>query len=67
MMKKTTIASGILILALAGCTGNATREAAAKAAEAEIEQIETVTSQIDSTITEIEEASVKLDTLINEL
>ncbi len=66
-MKKSVIVSGIRILALAGCTGKAAKEAAAKEAEAEIQQIETVTSQIDSTITEIEEASVKLDTLINEL
>jgi len=52
---------------LAGCTGKAAKEAAAKAAEDEINQIETVTSQIDSTLDEIEEATIKLDTIINEL
>lgn len=59
MMKKMIIASAVLALMMAGCTG--------KARAAEIEQLETVTTQIDSTITEIEEATMKLDTLINEL
>lgn len=68
-MKKAIIVTGVLALtlALAGCTGKSKKEAAAKAAEAEIKQIETVSSQIDSTITEIEEAAMKLDTVINEL
>ncbi|HOO66335.1 MAG: hypothetical protein GX646_01605 [Bacteroidales bacterium] len=65
-MKKAIIVSGILALALAGCTGKAAKEAE-KARAAEIEQIETVTSQIDSTITEIEEAAMKLDTIMSEL
>jgi len=33
----------------------------------EIEQLETVSTQIDSTLNEIDEAVMKLDTLINEL
>ncbi|HNT93215.1 MAG: hypothetical protein H6545_08250 [Bacteroidales bacterium] len=65
-MKKAIIVCGVLALALAGCTGKAAKEAE-KARAAEIEQIETVTSQIDSTITEIEEAAMKLDTIMSEL
>ncbi len=66
MMKKMIIASAVLALMMAGCTGKAAKEAG-KARAAEIEQLETVTTQSDSTITEIEEAPMKLDTLINEL
>ena len=65
-MKKTIIATGVVALLLAGCTGMAAKEAE-KARAAEIEQLETVSTQIDSTITEIDEAAMKLDTLLNEL
>ena len=65
-MKKAIIVSGVLALLMAGCTGRAAKEAE-KARAAEIEQLETVSTQIDSTITEIEEAAMKLDTLMNEL
>lgn len=54
-------------LLLAGCGGKAEKEAAAKAEAAEIEQTEAVSSQIDSTIQEIEAAAMKLDTLLNDL
>jgi PBP1b-binding outer membrane lipoprotein LpoB len=53
-MKKTVFALAFAALLLGGCTGKAAKEAAAKAQEAEIEQMKAVTSQIDSTITEIE-------------
>ncbi len=66
-MKKTLFALAFAVLLMAGCTGKAAKEAAAKAQEAEIEQTEAVISQIDSTITEIQEAGIKLDTLLNEL
>ncbi len=65
-MKKTIIATGVVAFLLAGCTGKAAKEAE-KARAAEIEQLETVSTQIDSTITEIDEAAMKLDTLLNEL
>jgi len=65
-MKKAIIVSGVLALLMAGCTGRAAKEAE-KARAVEIEQLETVSTQIDSTISEIEEAAMKLDTLMNEL
>lgn len=65
-MKKAIIVTGVLALLMAGCTGRAAKEAE-KARAVEIEQLETVSTQIDSTINEIEEAALKLDTLINEL
>jgi PBP1b-binding outer membrane lipoprotein LpoB len=66
MMKKAIIAAGVIALLLAGCTGKAAKEAE-KARALEIEQLETVSTQIDSTLNEIDEAVMKLDTLINEL
>lgn len=66
MMKKMIIVSAFLALVMAGCASKAAKEAE-KVRAAEIEQLETVSTQIDSTITEIEEAEMKLDTLINEL
>jgi len=65
-MKKMIFVSAVLALVMAGCAGKAAKEAE-KARAAEIEQLETVSTHIDSTITEIEEAEMKLDTLINEL
>ncbi len=65
-MKKAIIVSGVLALLMAGCTGRAAKEAE-KARAVEIEQLETVSTQIDSTISEIEQAAMKLDTLINDL
>jgi len=65
-MKKAIIISGVLALLMAGCTGRAAKEAE-KARAVEIEQLETVSTQIDSTISEIEQAAMKLDTLINDL
>jgi len=66
MMKKAIIAAGVFALLLAGCTGKAAKEAE-KARAVEIEQLESESNQIDSTINEIEEAAMNLDTLINEL
>ena len=66
-MKKSLFAIALAVLLLAGCGRKAAKEAEAKALEAEVEKIETVTAQIDSTITDIEEAAVKLDTLLNKL
>jgi|OpeIllAssembly_1097287.scaffolds.fasta_scaffold526767_2 outer membrane lipoprotein-sorting protein len=66
-MKKSLFAFALAVLLLTGCGRKAAKEAEAKALEAEVEKIETVTAQIDSTITDIEEAAVKLDTLLNKL
>ena len=66
-MKKRFLALAAAALLLAGCGGKAAKEAEARALGAEVEQIEKVASQIDSTLTEIEEAAVRLDTLLNEL
>ena len=65
-MKKAIIASGVIALLLAGCTGKAAKEAE-KARAVEIEHLETVSTQIVCTMNEIDEAAMKLDTLINEL
>ena len=67
IMKKKVFAIAVAALLLSACGGKAAKEAAAKAEAAEIEQLETVTSQIDSAITDIEEASMKVDTLLDEL
>jgi PBP1b-binding outer membrane lipoprotein LpoB len=67
IMKKKFFAIAAAALLLSACGGKAAKEAAAKAEAAEIEQLETVTSQIDSAITDIEEASMKVDTLLDEL
>jgi len=66
-MIKRTLMIAMATLLLAGCGGKAEKEAAAKAEAAEIEQTEAVSSQIDSTIQEIEAAAMKLDTLLNDL
>ncbi len=65
-MKKAIIGAGVFALLLAGCTGKTAKEAE-KARAVEIQQLETESTQIDSTINEIEEAAMNLDTLINEL
>lgn len=66
-MNKKILMIATATLLLAGCGGKAEKEAAAKAEAAVIEQTEAISSQIDSTIQEIEASAMKLDTLLNDL
>lgn len=66
IMKKLLFAFGISALILAGCSGGSSKDKSDEAVTDEIEQIEAVTPEMDSTISEIEESAQEVDSVLKE-
>jgi PBP1b-binding outer membrane lipoprotein LpoB len=65
-MKHLFLSIALTALIVAGCSGNSSRNQD-NVDPAEIEQIESVTMEIDSTISEIESTASELDSILKEL
>lgn len=65
-MKHLFLSFAATALIVAGCSGNSSRNQD-NIEPAEIEQIESVTMEIDSTISDIESTANELDSLLKEL